>query len=251
MEVHHPHHVTHKKNWKEYLLEFFMLFLAVFLGFIAENVRENVTERHKEKEYMQSLLNDLKNDTLELSRKYKRFSTFPNALNQLANYCYTSGLTDSIQKKMYAFNLRYLGTMQIYFTDKTATQLKNAGGMRLISNTQVSDSITLYWQGIDDINFTNANYENYRRALRQLSFKIFNYTYYKPYDNTSVDNVEFIANHPQITSKDASLLKEYGSEVSLIANNIVTYYLPAIEKQRKMAVNLMALLSEKYHLKNE
>ncbi len=33
MEVHHPHHVTHKKKWTEYLLEFFMLFLAVFLGF--------------------------------------------------------------------------------------------------------------------------------------------------------------------------------------------------------------------------
>jgi len=31
MEVHkHPHHVTHKKKWGEYLLEFFMLFLAVF-----------------------------------------------------------------------------------------------------------------------------------------------------------------------------------------------------------------------------
>jgi hypothetical protein len=38
MEVHkHPHHVTHKKKWGEYLLEFFMLFLAVFLGFVAEN----------------------------------------------------------------------------------------------------------------------------------------------------------------------------------------------------------------------
>ncbi len=32
MEVHHPHHVMHKKKWGEYLLEFFMLFLAVFLG---------------------------------------------------------------------------------------------------------------------------------------------------------------------------------------------------------------------------
>ena len=44
METHHPHHVTHKKKWAEYLLEFFMLFLAVFLGFVAENVRENITE---------------------------------------------------------------------------------------------------------------------------------------------------------------------------------------------------------------
>jgi len=46
MEVHkHPHHVTHKKKWTEYLLEFFMLFLAVFLGFVADNIRENSVER--------------------------------------------------------------------------------------------------------------------------------------------------------------------------------------------------------------
>ena len=35
MEVHkHPHHITHKKKWIEYLLEFFMLFLAVFLALL-------------------------------------------------------------------------------------------------------------------------------------------------------------------------------------------------------------------------
>ena len=51
MEVHkHPHHVTHKKKWGEYLLEFLMLFLAVFLGFVAENIREHKVEREREKE---------------------------------------------------------------------------------------------------------------------------------------------------------------------------------------------------------
>jgi hypothetical protein len=34
MEVHHPHHPAHKKNWSEYLLEFVMLFTAVTLGFV-------------------------------------------------------------------------------------------------------------------------------------------------------------------------------------------------------------------------
>ncbi len=29
MEVHHPHHPTHKKKWSEYLIEFLMLFAAV------------------------------------------------------------------------------------------------------------------------------------------------------------------------------------------------------------------------------
>ncbi|MEJ0079946.1 MAG: hypothetical protein WDM78_03045 [Puia sp.] len=68
MEVHkHPHHVTHKKKWIEYLLEFFMLFLAVFLGFIAENIRENAIEHERAKEYANLLIEDLSADTAQLS----------------------------------------------------------------------------------------------------------------------------------------------------------------------------------------
>src|SRR3954451_24395061 len=67
MEVHkHPHHVSHKKKWGEYLLEFFMLFLAVFLGFIAENYREHIVEHQQEKQYMITLIEDLNIDTTDM-----------------------------------------------------------------------------------------------------------------------------------------------------------------------------------------
>src|SRR5689334_7369056 len=64
MEVHkHPHHVTHKKKWAEYLLEFLMLFLAVFLGFLAENLREHQVEKERARQYIASFYEDLKYDT--------------------------------------------------------------------------------------------------------------------------------------------------------------------------------------------
>src|SRR2546423_11024908 len=63
MEIHkHPHHVTHKKKWGEYLLEFLMIFLAVFLGFIAENQREHIVEHQREKKFAKRLLSDLRQD---------------------------------------------------------------------------------------------------------------------------------------------------------------------------------------------
>src|SRR5689334_25449573 len=68
MEVHqHPHHITHKKKWGEYVLEFLMLFLAVFLGFLAENIRESSVERHQEREYMRLMVTDLKKDTANIN----------------------------------------------------------------------------------------------------------------------------------------------------------------------------------------
>src|SRR5450631_3528770 len=75
MEVHkHPHHVTHKKKWGEYLLEFLLLFLAVFLGFIAENIRENRVEQERGREYIHSIINDLKADTALLAININHFS---------------------------------------------------------------------------------------------------------------------------------------------------------------------------------
>jgi predicted MPP superfamily phosphohydrolase len=245
MEV-HAHTHTERKKWTHYLWEFLMLFLAVFCGFLAENLREHSVEHQREKQYMQSLLADLQSDSIELSNKEKDLKTFPSALTQLANDCNKPILTDSIQREMYDLNMRYLGTMQIYFTDKTASQLKNAGGMRLIRNRKVADSIAIYWQGIEDLKFTYSNYENYRRPLRQLSFKIFNYINYKNADNTKA---EFTNDHPQLTIKDPVLLQEYGSEVWLIASNIINYYFPAVEKQKKMIISLTALLKKEYHLK--
>src|ERR1700750_450173 len=70
MEVHkHPHHVTHKKKWGEYLLEFLMLFLAVFLGFITENIREGISENSKAKELAESLYKEVYADSVAMQAK--------------------------------------------------------------------------------------------------------------------------------------------------------------------------------------
>jgi|DEB19_MinimDraft_3_1074340.scaffolds.fasta_scaffold00466_6 hypothetical protein len=62
MEVHHPHHPTHKKNWSEYIIEFVMLFTAVTLGFFAENIREHLAEKEKKKELLQTVARDFETD---------------------------------------------------------------------------------------------------------------------------------------------------------------------------------------------
>jgi hypothetical protein len=67
MEVHHPHHPTHKKKWSEYILEFVMLFAAVTLGFFAENIREHqVVEEHKVQN-LTAMIGDLKQDSVEIN----------------------------------------------------------------------------------------------------------------------------------------------------------------------------------------
>jgi hypothetical protein len=66
MEVHHPHHPTHKKKWSEYIIEFVMLFTAVTLGFFAENIREHLAENEKKSELMKIVSLDLQRDLKQL-----------------------------------------------------------------------------------------------------------------------------------------------------------------------------------------
>ena len=71
MEVHHPHHPTHKKKWSEYIIEFLMLFAAVTLGFFAENVREHKIMIERKDQNLFSILQDLKQDSIFLESTIK------------------------------------------------------------------------------------------------------------------------------------------------------------------------------------
>ena len=67
MEVHHPHHPTHKKKWSEYIIEFVMLFAAVTLGFFAENVREHNIAKKNTNYSLVTLYKDIQTDSVKVS----------------------------------------------------------------------------------------------------------------------------------------------------------------------------------------
>lgn len=144
MEVHHPHHLGHKKNWKEYFLEFLMLFLAVFLGFLAENVRETYIERHREKEYISGLIQNLKSDTADITKVLQRNQVKQEAwtaLLQLADKDLSKHVYDTIFYEKFV-----KGAFVPIFrpNDATIVQLKSSGNLRLVNKQDVTDSILSY-----------------------------------------------------------------------------------------------------------
>ena len=145
MEVHkHPHHVTHKKKWAEYLLEFFMLFLAVFLGFLAENWREESVEHKREKQYMQSFMYDLQNDTANLNFGFPLKVQRINAIDSVFLFFEEHPDVIKIPGKVYRQMQRTLWDRHYRRNSTTIDQLKNAGGMRLIRKKNIADFIAAY-----------------------------------------------------------------------------------------------------------
>ena len=166
MEVHHPHHPTHKKNWKEYITEFIMLFLAVTLGFFVENYREHYIERQREKEFLQLILHDVDMDlgSIDTNLHYRNIraeiSSDLTRIFQDKSYLKDTGPFYYQSRRM---NVRY------YFerSDAGFQQLKNAGGLRLIHDQEIIKAIQKYEQLVATVDqfeeaevVANVDYKN-------------------------------------------------------------------------------------------
>ena len=134
MEVHHPHHPTHKKQWKEYLIEFIMLFAAVSLGFLAENVREQYIEKERAHEFIARFEVDVKNNI--------HFLDSLLIYNHNAEYQMDSAIITLLNAEN-EFDLNFFYTyVQISFPrflskNDTYEQMKSSGSLRYIKDEKL------------------------------------------------------------------------------------------------------------------
>jgi len=146
MEVHHPHHPSHKKKWSEYILEFLMLFLAVTMGFIAENIREKFTENERSDELMKSFISDVRENQKQLDSlimNNKRLSSYYDSM------VFDNGfgkrqidiikLSEKLDFKMY----RFINKKTIF------EQMKSSGSLRYIKDKEILNYMLRYEENAD------------------------------------------------------------------------------------------------------
>lgn len=147
MEVHkHPHLVTQKKKWGEYLLEFLMIFLAVTLGFFAEQTREYFANKAKEKEFMQEIVENLKYDTIRCSlNSQKNLQTMAGLDSFRTELKNAVGGTINANR-LYYFD-RYTSEINHAVFNKSAiTELKNSGSLRLLEDKKIVFELSDYYE---------------------------------------------------------------------------------------------------------
>lgn len=242
MEVHHPHHPTHKKKWGEYFLEFFMLFIAVTLGFFAENKREEMVENHKEHQYIQSLYEDLKKDTSTLKTLIRYSNNQINKIDTATSIITVNKWNDSTIKLLYRVNLKTLGNVRLSLNERTSSQLKNSGSMRLIENQEISNQISEYWELADFAKNVGYSTEELKLRAREKSYSIFNQKYYLDFTTGEVRNDVTLMN------TDALMLTEYTNRLNHIRNSMKVVQLPLFEKLTGKATELIKLLKKEYEL---
>jgi len=172
MEV-HSHTHTERKKFTHYLWEFLMLFLAVFCGFLAENFREHHIEKNREQQYVKSFTEDLEADTIDFGRRISACQQTILLADSLIIVLNRPD-RDKWANDIYYF-FRQLHRSDVFeVNDRTIVQLRNAGGMSLISNKRVSDSIVDYYRIVDHIKFIYEEQIDYKRSLRSHLPQILN-----------------------------------------------------------------------------
>ena len=240
MEVHHHSH--HPKKWKEYITEFLMLFLAITLGFFAENQREHLIEGNREKQYMQSLYEDLRKDTTILN-SLVRYDIIQTAKLDTTTQLLVENKWDANNiKLLYRLNLKTAGALRYNLSERTSAQLKNAGGMRLVENQELSNKISEYWVQSDNLKEYNTFIDDLKFKAREKSYSIFNQKYYIDVSKA------IVADNAQLMMKDDLILAEYANRLNHINNSMKIVLLPWIDRHYKSAVELLSILKKEYKL---
>jgi hypothetical protein len=246
MEVHHHPDLHHKpKPLKEYFLEFLMIFLAVTLGFFAENIREHFTDTRKGREYAISYKEDLIKDTVIIQKTIwilNRDIAGCDSLNSFLQNERTKTVDDL--KKIYQYNLSALGGFSFSLTDRTSSQLKNSGGMRLLTNKKVIDGILNYWESgavLDGIQTATATM---RQQAREKTYLIFDNQYYA--DNSDSLGKRDVSTNARLMTDNFLQLAELRNRLNHFKNTIKGAFLKGLINQKMQAVKLIKLIETEY-----
>jgi hypothetical protein len=189
-----------------------MLFLAVFCGFLAENIREHKVEKEKGEQYILSFYEDLKKDTIQCDLSIAELTEVMKVMENL------TGCFNTLKENIHATNcLKEIifysrGFKDFIYTDRTIQQLKNAGGLRLIEDKEIADSIIDYDGMVREMHIHQGVLEN----LQQIT------------NNAHHSMVDFIHLDELIRGKQAG-------ELFLLSNDIagLNKYFNAINDFRR------------------
>ena len=250
MEVHHAHssgpdNHRGRKKWTHYFWEFLMLFLAVFCGFLAEYQLEHIIERQREKKYINSFIEDLKIDTaaitLNILAKKKKIISYDSLI-----LCLKSKEPNQYSQSIY-FNGRQLTrTSNFFSTDRTIKQLKNSGGLRLITNQNASDSIISYDQAVERIYLTQLREEDEIKRIQTLMGKLLDPLVLE----TMVvgGNINPPSGNPPLRSVNKELLLDFIYDIHQLKGSDALNA-ARLERLRERAIGIIFFLKKAYHLK--
>jgi len=264
MEVHkHPHHVTNKKKWGEYLLEFSMLFLAVFLGFIAENIREHYVEQQRAKQYASTMVQDLRADKEALEAGIATNTLIRLKIDTLLQMYHPGSTEKPAMGIFYYYGRNGFRFWHYVYKQVTLEQMKHSGTIRYFNNSSVENDLVALDKRISFIQYWEAREALFEERSLLYATRLFNYEVLQtvPVDSATLELAEYQNNKNQLTDgftfdmpanpsfkNEPALIKEYLNfcffRISVL-NSKINVYRDALKEME----HLMETLKKEFDLK--
>src|SRR6188508_2610590 len=235
MEVHHHAH-TARKKWTHYFCEF-----------LAEYALEHKIEKDREKQFISSLVDDINADIIQLNSVIQKRD---EKIQRLDSLILLINLPDfaTYGSDIY-FNAIHTGRLvDIRFTanDGTMLQLKNSGGLRLIRNRTVVDSIAHYDVSVRNLEELGDQEMQMVHEYRTIAKRVFNSLVFdRMMDENNISHRP--ADNPVLLAFNKQDLADLNFTVYSI-KVIVKGMRRDSKKLLQQATNLLATINEKYHL---
>jgi hypothetical protein len=245
MEVHQHTH-TPRKKWTHYFWEFLMLFLAVFCGFLAEYQLEHTIEHQREKKYILSLLEDLKTDTSRI-QSYLQFREMKvKKTDSLIHLLVTSDYKNKGSETYFFAKMTSRG-VPFFSADGTMQQLKNAGGLRLITKQNAVDSIMAYDIAVRGQRFQDDAVVNAFERFKEIAEEAFRADIF--YQNIDSYGPSYLRpnGNPQLMTNNPVVINKLAVRASYI-NNIEKTSIDRVYLLKSRAIRLIGFLQKEYHL---
>ena len=189
----------------------------------------------------------MKKDTASLQYSIRRLNVDVKNCDQLIGLYGKGELTQLPDTALLHLSNGCGLSVDVFFNDRTASQLKGTGSMRLIRNKSIADSMLQYWNNQFRIEQVHNRFESMRIEQRKMGWKTFNwyginYNYGKsmPEKMEIKKAISYVGN-----------LNEFVNICSTIYNAGWSQYLPQLQNQLGLAEAMIGMIKKEYSLDNE
>jgi hypothetical protein len=222
--------------------EIVLVVIGILIALQLNAWKEENTEKKLVKQYVSSLIEDLKTDTLSISN-LQRFREWKFLKMDSLMVILKNQDIEGNENELYFFGRILIRSNGFQSNDRTITQLKNSGSLRLIRNKQVTDSIMAYQQLVEGIYNNQDDESDERYKALNIINQIFSPFVF---DEMITENgFKKPINNPPLRSYDPSLQQDFAHWIHQIKGSdfLISHKLKLL-KQR--SVNLINLLRKEY-----
>ena len=237
------------KYFKYAIGEIVLVVIGILIALQLNTWKEANAERKLEKAYIVSLIEDIKKDTNNFSTTIDLNEQRMKSLDSFASMCFN--YKESNDPKF--FGMYFASIIHPDFvsqTDRTLVQLRNAGGMRLITKKITADSIVQYEDYFSRLTNQQVWYEGMLKDLVNAGIPVFNYKYLPRYkEEWTKERLDEFKSTAKIETKDEKLIIELGN-TAVIYKSVTEQYLNLLEEGKQKSKDLINVLQTDYDIIN-